>query len=82
MTKETTYGQKGGEGPNKGRKATTYRAILPDGSVVEKKSFFESGPTALMAIYQHEEKWYVANVLAADSQISHYHYATILADRV
>lgn len=31
--KTTTYGQKGGEGPNKGKKRALYEATSPDGKV-------------------------------------------------
>lgn len=32
------YGQKGGDGPNAGKTASTYRVVLPDGTY-QKKSF-------------------------------------------
>lgn len=33
------YGQKGGDGPNTGKKASKYRVELPDGTVQYKRSF-------------------------------------------
>jgi len=62
--KTTTYGQKGGEGPTRGRKATTYTATAPDGSVLTKRSYFTSADTAVMGAYEHEGKWYAASVHA------------------
>jgi hypothetical protein len=41
---ETTYGQKGGMGPTAGKKATTYRVTLADGTVLKKRSFHRDAP--------------------------------------
>jgi len=35
----STYGQKGGEGPTRGKKAIKFRVVLPDGTVLIKRIF-------------------------------------------
>ncbi len=47
--KSTTYGQRGGEGPNTGRKAVTYQAPLPGGRTIRKR-FYKGAPEALEAV--------------------------------
>ncbi len=47
----TTYGQKGGEGATKGKKATTYEATLPDGTKITKRGFIATGDEAWIAYY-------------------------------
>lgn len=37
--KTTTYGQRGGDGPNTGKRAATYEATLPDGTTLTKRVF-------------------------------------------
>jgi hypothetical protein len=63
--RRTTYGQKGGQGPTAGRKAVTYRATLPDGSVATKRSFHVDSAEAHLGCYQHDGKWYVSAVVAS-----------------
>lgn len=70
--KETTYGQKGGEGPTRGKKATTYVVTLPDGSTTKKRDF-NPPHNPVGYSYQHDGKWYVAAVDEKDCQrLSHY----------
>jgi len=68
----TTYGQRGGDGPNTGKKATTYIATLPDGIEVTKRDF---NPPAIPTgyAYQHEGKWYLAAISEPDdARFGHY----------
>jgi hypothetical protein len=59
------YGQKGGDGPNTGKKATIYEATLPDGSVGRKKSFHIDASDAFMSIYEHEGVWRLVGITNA-----------------
>ena len=52
-----TYGQRGGDGPNTGKKASKYQGTLPDGRVVTKRSFNIHTETALLRVYQHQGVW-------------------------
>lgn len=61
--KTTTYGQKGGEGPNRGRKATTYTATAPDGTMLTKRSYQIDAPTAYLGAYQHQGVWHAAGIV-------------------
>lgn len=55
------YGQKGGDGPTRGKKATTYLVTLPCGAQVKKRTFdAPSVPTGYA--YQHQGVWYLAAV--------------------
>jgi hypothetical protein len=55
------YGQKGGDGPTAGKKATTFIVTLPDGSEASKRDFNPPiNPTGYA--YQHNGCWYVAGV--------------------
>jgi hypothetical protein len=56
------YGQRDGDGPTAGKKATTYEATLPDGIIRRKKSFQVDTPDAYMSIYQHDGVWYLAGI--------------------
>jgi hypothetical protein len=47
--KETTYGQKGGEGPTRGKKAIVYTGTTPDGTPWKKRVFNERGGDTLIA---------------------------------
>jgi hypothetical protein len=59
------YGQRGGDGPTRGKKATTYVVTLPDGSVASKRDFNPPvNPTGYA--YQHEGRWYVAAIAEPD----------------
>jgi len=42
--KVTTYGQKGGEGPNTGKRRVNYEVVLPDGTRLTKSSFTRDVP--------------------------------------
>jgi hypothetical protein len=68
----STYGQKGGEGPNRGKKATTYVVTLPDGTTATKRDFNPPSNPAGYA-YQHGGVWYVAAISEPnDSRFGHY----------
>jgi len=58
----TTYGKKGGDGPNQGRQATMYRALAPDGSEVTKRSYKVHEERAYIGFFQHEGKWLASGV--------------------
>lgn len=68
----SSYGKKGGEGPTRGRKATTYIVTLPDGSVQKKRAFYEmEEPTGYA--YQVDGRWQVAGIADADAEhMQHY----------
>lgn len=69
----TNYGKKGGAGPTKGQRATTYLVMLPDGKLVRKRVFhnFDGEPTGYA--YQHAGQWYLAAVNEPDCpRFSHY----------
>lgn len=55
------YGQKGGDGPNQGKKATTYEVTLPDGRKF-KKRIFNSDKDKLIAtaFLDRDQKVHVA----------------------
>lgn len=60
----TTYGQKGGDGPTSGLKATTYEVTLPDGRLVRKRSFQVSSPEALAMCYRDGNgAWAVSGIV-------------------
>lgn len=54
-----TYGQRGGEGPNTGKKATIYEATLPDNRVVRKRSYNIHDDFAWFHVYKvnNEGDW-------------------------
>lgn len=62
----TSYGRKGGDGPTRGKKATTYLVTLPDGTTAKKRDFSPPAADAVGYAYQHEGKWYVAAVDVKD----------------
>jgi hypothetical protein len=62
--KVTTYGQRGGEGPTRGKTAAIYLVTFPDGTTATKRSFQVHDDHAWAGIYQHEGKWYVAGIRA------------------
>jgi hypothetical protein len=73
MSKSTTYGQKGGEGATRGRKAAVYDVILPTDEIVEKKTFFPPEGEACGYGYQHQGIWRVAAIDKPSSErFSHY----------
>lgn len=78
---ERTYGRKGGEGPNTGKIASTYRVRFPDGTSAEKRVFHAIQPQAIAYIYEHGGNWYCAGVHdVAEGRMSH--YQTTPAERV
>ena len=64
---DTTFGQRGGEGPNTKKRASTYEATLPDGKITHKKSYNVHSEIALIGCYQHDGRWQVAGVYAVDA---------------
>lgn len=58
------YGRKNGTSKNAGRKATTYTAVMPDGSTVKKRSYQITTPTAYLGIYQHDGEWFTSGIAA------------------
>jgi hypothetical protein len=54
--------KKYGIGATNGKKATTYVATAPDGTILKKKSFFIHTETALIGAFQHEGKWRASGV--------------------
>jgi hypothetical protein len=61
VRRTTTYGQKGGEGPTRGKTAVTYVVTLPDGTTAKKRDFNPpASPTGYA--YQHDGIWYVAGI--------------------
>jgi hypothetical protein len=76
----TTYGQKDGEGPNTGKKASTYRFTMPDGTVTTKRSFKVDSPVAYALVYQHQGKWYVSAIKA--EQVTAERHSTVIATRI
>lgn len=57
-----TYGQLGGEGPTRGKKASTYEGFTSDNEKITKRSFRVHTPTAFIAIYKHGGKWQASGV--------------------
>lgn len=78
---ERTYGRKGGEGPNAGQKASTYRVRFPDGTSAEKRVFHAIQPQAVAFVYEHQGTWFCAGVY--DTAVEHMrHYRQAPAERV
>lgn len=48
-SKATTYGQRGGMGPNTGKKARRFRITLPSGEVLTKRAFSTGAPICATA---------------------------------
>lgn len=66
------YGQKGGDGPTAGKKATTYVVTLPNGEEAKKRDFNPPEQPVGYA-YEHQGKWYLAAISEAnDPRFSHY----------
>lgn len=58
-----TFGQRGGVGANRGRKAVLYEATLPDGTVIRKKSFQVDQEVAYLSTFQtSDDKWHPAGI--------------------
>jgi len=70
-----TYGQRGGVGATRGKKASTYEATLPDGTVVQKKSFHVDTPAAWMSTYQTtDNKWHAGGIYAETKGWENYRF--------
>jgi hypothetical protein len=67
----TTYGQRGGDGPNTGKTRTTYQAAAPDGSLIRKATFNTGAAAARMYIYKSGVKWYASGVRVVDDWPAH-----------
>jgi hypothetical protein len=53
----TPYGQKGGEGPTRGKKAIKYAVTLPSGETVVKRVYYDRGSGDLIATgFMHNGK--------------------------
>jgi len=51
------YGQKNGDGPTAGKKATVYEIAMPDGSIVKKRVFRDDmGDTLIATALRHNGK--------------------------
>lgn len=67
---KSPYGKRGGTSKNAGRTATTYTVTLPDGSTQSKRVYDVDAPTAIAAVYWHEDlatgksSWHVVKVFA------------------
>lgn len=72
--KETTYGQRGGEGPNTGKSAVTYQCQGPDGKVWKKRCFKSWMQNPVMCFYTDSHGvWWVAGVTdQSDERMQHY----------
>lgn len=62
----SSYGKRGGEGPTRGQKASTYSFTFPDGTTGKKRSFHVHDEKATVAVYQHEGKWYAAGIVPSN----------------
>jgi hypothetical protein len=60
--KQTTYGQKGGQGPTRGLTATNWLVTLPDGRTVPKRTFGTVPQVPTGYAYKHDGQWYLAGV--------------------
>jgi len=60
------YGQKGGEGKTRGRKASVYQGVLPNGTKVTVKSMLRHTDNAVIAWYEHEGVQYPNGAWDAD----------------
>jgi hypothetical protein len=54
------YGQRGGDGPNTGKKATVYQVILPDGRQFKKRMYNSQKEELIATAFVHEGKVRVA----------------------
>jgi hypothetical protein len=64
MTKQkrSGYGQRGGLGPNDGKKSSTYVGFTSDNQKLTKRSFNVHTPTACIAAYQRMGVWVASGV--------------------
>lgn len=54
--------KKYGIGATRGKTASTFQAIAPDGNVLKKKSFHIHTDKALIGAFQHKGIWYASGV--------------------
>lgn len=69
--KNTTYGQRGGDGPNTGQKAVTFSFVRPDGETGKVRVFKDvpDGEDALVILYppHNSHGWMTGRVEATQS---------------
>lgn len=67
---EHRYGQKGGDSPTAGKRASVYQAVLPDGSTITKRSFTVHSEDARLHIYRiprrNPNRWYLGGIYSLD----------------
>jgi hypothetical protein len=72
-------GCKGGNGPTRGMKATTFIVTFPDGTTTKKRDFHPPENPVGYA-YCHQGKWYVAAIDEPDcARLSHYTQCAAIA---
>ena len=49
------YGRKGGDGPNTGKVAAVYQAVLPDGTTLTKRTFTCTADTVIGTAYRYND---------------------------
>ena len=62
---KSPYGKRGGTSATAGRKAVTYEAVLPDGEIVRKRSFFIDQEHCYLGCYLYNDRWH-ATVLTVE----------------
>lgn len=60
MSRRNGIGCKGGTSATAGKRATTYTVALPDGSTVQKRSFYVDSDSAIATGFMHQGKPVVA----------------------
>ena len=65
----TAYGKRGGTSVNAGRKATTYVATLPDGTIVRTCSYAIDADSAWIGAYEHAGQWHASGITATAAEI-------------
>jgi hypothetical protein len=60
--KQSGYGQRGGNGPNTAKKASTYVGYDSDNRKLTKRSFNVHSPVAFIAAYQRMGVWVASGV--------------------
>lgn len=65
------YGKRGGTSKNAGRKASTYTATAPDGTILTKRSYEIDTPTAYMAAYNSHTGWSANSIVKKIDENGH-----------
>lgn len=63
-----SFGKKGGESPNRGKKATTYLVTLPDGKIANKRDYNPPADPVGYAYQLIDGTWRVAAVAEKDDE--------------